>query len=587
MKKTVCLVILILVIVWFLPGYVSAADKTPPQLVSASVNKDKIKLTYNEGLSLTQKPEPSAYSVKVNGVVQAVPKSISMAARTVTITLAAAVKFNDSGLLSYQPSNKYVSDLAGNRAASFVDYALTNSTPDKEAPILKQATINENNLSLIYNENLNTGSCPAASKFSVKIGSAASINPTSVSISVQQVNLSLATAAKPKESVTLSYSVPVTNPIKDSAGNKAAALTNQAVTNLTQDLIAPELKQANVNGDQLNLLYSETLKGSSVPSGNDFVIMQDDTPQSSPVKVTISQQMVTLTLAQAVLHENAITITYTPGTSPIQDLYDNNAAALSGQAVINNTPDVNPPVIKSNQLIKDKLQLEYNEDLDPGSVPANTDYQIVINQKTPESPAAVSLEGKTITCTLAQAVNPGDKATLSYTPGSSPVKDKAGNPAAALLNLELTNNTIDDIPPEIISSTANRAIVILKYNEALNAGSIPITGDYTITVNGNTAANPKTISLSGSQVKITLTSPITYGDTVTLSYTPGSNPIKDQCGNPAAALVNLSLENNMINIKHDYIYDRSNRMIKLNSSQSKNYQYQYDNNGNLQKKANP
>ena len=585
MKKLWYMTLLILILAGLLPGLANAADKTPPQLVSATINKDKIKLKYNESLSLTKKPETSAYSVKINGVDQATPKTISIIARTVTIKLITPAKAPDTILLSYQPYNKYLSDLAGNKAADFIDYTVTNNTPDTEAPVLQEASINETQISLNYNESLNSGSIPAASTFSIKIGETSPINPATVAINGQQVNLSLAVAVKPKQNVSLSYKVPITKPIKDSAGNKAAAISNQPVNNQTLDLAPPELSQAIVNGENLNLTYSENLDSTSVPGGSDLVVKENGIPQPNAASIVINQQTINITLARAIKHEDTITIDYTPGTNPIKDEFGNPAPSLSDQAVINNTPDITPPSIVVTGLNKDKLQLEYNEELNPASIPATSDYQIKINKNNPEAPATVSIENKMITLTLSHVVNPGDKAYLNYTPGSNPIKDQAGNPAQSISNLAITNGTIDDIPPQLASATINRATLQLKYNEDLNPASIPASSDFIIKVNTSASTSPNQVSINASQVKLTLSTAINAGDTVKITYTPGSNPIKDRAGNPAAALTDQSVENTIVNLKHDYIYDRSNRMINLNSSQNKNYQYQYDNNGNLLKKA--
>ena len=45
------------------------------------------------------------------------------------------------------------------------------------------------------------------------------------------VTLTLASAVAPGETVKVAYAVPTTNPLQDAAGNPAATLTNQEVTN--------------------------------------------------------------------------------------------------------------------------------------------------------------------------------------------------------------------------------------------------------------------------------------------------------------------------------------------------------------------
>ena len=75
----------------------------------------------------------------------------------------------------------------------------------------------------------------------------------------------------------------------------------------------------------------------SVPSAGDFVV----TAAGSTVGVngvSVGGSAVTLTLATAVEAGQAVTLDYTPGANPTQDMAGNDAAALSGQHVTNNTP---------------------------------------------------------------------------------------------------------------------------------------------------------------------------------------------------------------------------------------------------------
>ena len=60
-------------------------------------------------------------------------------------------------------------------------------------------------------------------------------------------------------------------------------------------------------------------------------------------RVAVSGAAVTLTLAAAVTGGQTVTLDYTPGANPIRDAARNAAAALSGQAVTNNTPIPNNP----------------------------------------------------------------------------------------------------------------------------------------------------------------------------------------------------------------------------------------------------
>ncbi|MEX1171243.1 MAG: DNRLRE domain-containing protein [Chloroflexota bacterium] len=103
---------------------------------------------------------------------------------------------------------------------------------DTTPPSLTGATVDGSSLVLSYDETLDSGSVPAASAFNVQVsGGARSVS--SVGISGSAVTVTLGSPVVSTDTVTISYAVPASNPIQDVAGNDAAALTDQAVTNST------------------------------------------------------------------------------------------------------------------------------------------------------------------------------------------------------------------------------------------------------------------------------------------------------------------------------------------------------------------
>ena len=94
------------------------------------------------------------------------------------------------------------------------------------------ANVSPSLLTLTYDITLNNSVIPAASSFSVIVNSQArTVN--SVSISDKKVNLTLSSAVKSGETVTVSYTKPTTNPLQASTGKEAASISAQAVKNNT------------------------------------------------------------------------------------------------------------------------------------------------------------------------------------------------------------------------------------------------------------------------------------------------------------------------------------------------------------------
>lgn len=86
--------------------------------------------------------------------------------------------------------------------------------------------------------------------------------------------------------------------------------------------------------------------------------------------------------------------------------------------------------------------------------------------------------------------------------------------------------------------------LVLTYNEALDAASVPALGAFSIA--GTTlAALTGTPAVAGSAVTLTLSPAVASTETgITVSYTAGGSPIQDAAGNDAANLVAQAVTNN-------------------------------------------
>ena len=523
-----------------------ATDTTPPTLSTATVNGNTLVLTYNEALDTTSMPAGGDFMI--GGVTSVTVTTVAISGMMVTLTLSQAVTSGDTVTVTYTaPTTNQLQDVAGNDAADLTTRSVTNNTPatDTTPPTLSTATVNGSTLVLTYNEALDGGSVPAGGDF--MIGGVTSVSVNTVAISGMMVTLTLSQAVTSGDTVTVTYTAPTTNRLQDVAGNAAANLTTQPVTNNTPatDTTPPTLSTATVNGNTLVLTYNEALDGGSVPAGGDFMI--GGVTSVSVNTVAISGMMVTLTLSQAVTSGDTVTVTYTaPTTNRLQDVAGNAAANLTTQPVTNNTPaaDTTPPTLSTATVNGNTLVLTYNEALDGGSVPAGGDF--MIGGVTSVSVNTVAISGMMVTLTLSQAVTSGDTVTVTYTaPTTNRLQDVAGNDAADLTTRSVTNNTpaTDTTPPTLSTATVNGNTLVLTYNEALDGGSVPAGGDFMI--GGVTSVSVNTVAISGMMVTLTLSQAVTSGDTVTVGYTaPGTNPVQDVAGNDAADLTTRSVTNN-------------------------------------------
>ena len=222
----------------FLPMDPDAVDETAPGLRRAEVDGATLMLMYYEGLDEASTPAADAFTVTVAGAPRSLSSSdpVSVSGRTVTLTLASALTDGETVTLSYAvPSSNPLRDMAGNDAGALSEQAVRNRTaePNTSAPTLQAAAANSDYVMLTYNEVLDEASTPAADAFTVTVaGAARDLAPSDpVSVSGRTVTLTLASALTDGETVTVSYTVPSSNPLQDPAGNDAVALSEQAASN--------------------------------------------------------------------------------------------------------------------------------------------------------------------------------------------------------------------------------------------------------------------------------------------------------------------------------------------------------------------
>ena len=496
-------------------------DTAAPVLQTTAVNGAMLVLNYNEALDESSEPAPGAYSVSLGGAAGAAPRSVDVSGNTVTLTLATAAAHGQAVTVSYTaPATNPVQDTAGNDAANLSNRVVTNTTPDTTAPVLRTATVNGATLVLSYDEALDERSEPAPGAYSVSLGGAAGAAPRSVDVSGNTVTLTLATAAAHGQSVTVSYTAPSSNPVQDTAGNDAANLPNRVVTNTTPDTTAPVLQTATVNGATLVLSYDEALDGTSEPAPAAYSVSVGGAAGAAPRSVDVSGNTVTLTLATAAAHGQAVTVSYTaPSSNPVQDTAGNDAANLPNRVVTNTTPDTTAPVLQTATVNGATLVLSYDKALDGTSEPAPAAYSVSVGGAAGAAPRSVDVSGNTVTLTLTTAAAHGQSVTVSYTaPSSNPVQDTAGNDAANLPNRVVTNTTPDTAAPVLQTATVNGATLVLSYDKALDGTSEPAPGAYSVSVGGAAGAAPRSVNVSGNTVTLTLATAATHGQSVTVSY---------------------------------------------------------------------
>ena len=161
---------------------------------------------------------------------------------------------------------------------------------DTTVPGLDTATVDGSVLVLIYDEDLQIGSQPAASAYSVSINGGTGAAPSFAVVGTRRVTLSLATAASVGDTVTVSYTAPSTAPVQDLDGNDAAALTNQAVLNNSSGVFVSNTGQT-FTGNSFVVAHAQEFTTGSRTGGYELagvtIILQNVGSSAEP-QVTIA-----------------------------------------------------------------------------------------------------------------------------------------------------------------------------------------------------------------------------------------------------------------------------------------------------------
>ena len=311
------------------------------------------------------------------------------------------------------------------------------------------------------------------------------------------------------------------------------------------DGVKPQLAAtggAVVDGTTLTLTYDEPLDGSSTPASGDFTVSGGDNTRTV-TGVRVNGSGVELTLDVGAEHEEAgIQVSYTPGDNPIRDVPGNEAEALSREPVTNDTPDTTSPKVSSLAITSNPGGDQIYAAGDEIEVTVSFDETVVV-EGTPQLRLRVGTRNRTAgydsgtgtdALVFAYEVAVGDEdidgvnieaGRIALNGGT--IEDEAEN--NAVLDHEAVapqvGHKVDGVRPAFVSAAVDGSALTLTYREALDEGSRPAPGDFTVQVDGS-GRSVSGISVSDTVVTLMLNPEVEHGDTgIRVSYTPGTNPL--------------------------------------------------------------
>ena len=165
------------------------------------------------------------------------------------------------------------------------------------------------------------------------------------------------------------------------------------------------------------------------------------------------------------------------------------------------------------KVFTDQLTLTYDEPLDGNSVPDKERFEVSLAGGTAQEVSAVAVDGSTVTLTLATPAMFEQVVRLTYTvPGTNPLQDLFGNPARALTNHRVTNETMVLPVVSIAAVHAKAAPGLADAAFRLTASPAPAS-DLAVTLTigqaeAYLASTTQTVMIPKNQTTVTRTFPI-------------------------------------------------------------------------------
>jgi uncharacterized repeat protein (TIGR02059 family) len=418
---------------------------------------------------------------------------------------------------------------------------------DTAAPTFQNARINANDatkVNLVYNELLDTSSVPAGSAFTVTVaGSARTVS--SVAIVGNVVQLTLASGVTAGQAVTVRYTQPGSDQVKDLAGNLAPTIGSAlGATNSFggTEAVTPVINSVQLDNStgtsRLMVVYNELLDASNPPAIARFTVMNHSTVTATAISVTgvqVQGATVVLTLGSTLATGTPLLLTYTDpstgndATGVIQDLLGNDAATVT--AAYSGAQGLNGAGRGGNG---------WSQSGGGGGGAGGNGGDAT---GTGAGLAGVGGAGAVSTITGETYGGGGGGGTRQAT---SIAGGTGGGGAGGMeLYADVSNPTTDTGAPAMSNArinAGNASRINLIYNEQLDPYNLPSTLAYTVTVAGSAVA-VTSLQVVGNVLQLNLASSVTIGQTVTVSYTDATAwaTLQDLHGNDAPTFSNQAV----------------------------------------------
>ena len=539
-------------------------DGVKPTLASsdgAVVNGTTLTLAYGEPLDSSSVPATDDVTVTGGSETRTVTV-VRVSGNAVFLTLSSTVADEESRLrVNYEPRSNPIQDTAGNDADRLSNKSVTNETGDTKGPTVSNVAITSSagsdrtygvdetiEMTVTFNETVVITGTP---ELTLNVGGGnRTAEYRSVSNRAVKFAYRVVTGDNDEDGVSLEANrlSRSAGTIQDGAGNNAV-LDHEAVAASSihkVDAVAPVLAltdPAVVNGATLTLTYNEPLNTSSLPATSDFTV-EGGNETRTVTRIQVSGSEVRLTVNPAAEHgETGIRVSYEPRSNPIQDAIGNDADAFRDRSVENQTPDTTAPSIEGIEISSDpgtdetyavddmiSVTVRYSETVTVDTIRGTPTLDLLVGTRRKRASASVGPDWPAVVFVYTVEKGDEDEDGMSVPRGSialngGKILDLSDNPAARSYEAveAQAGHKVDASVPELEGVTVHGSQVALNYDEPLDESSVPSSSDFEVTVEGDVRTVVQ-VRVSGNSVILRLTSEVTAGEPVMVSYTPRIQP---------------------------------------------------------------
>lgn len=303
----------------------------------------------------------------------------------------------------------------------------------------------------------------------------------------------------------------------------------------------------NTTPSLLEMTYNLPLTN-SVPAASAFNVVVNSVARSVS-SVSVSGNKVLLTLSNPVVFGNVVTVAYTkPAVNPIKTTSGGEAASMEPQPVTNKVSSGIPVYLSSvvENLTPNLLEITFDLNLSESIIPPPTVFNVLVNSST-RTINNISISGNKVRLTLSTPVVYADAITIAYTkPASGGLQTSSGGEVATF-SVKIVTNNVGPVAPVFVSAVVENATptnIDLSYSLSL-ANIVPAVTAFILTVNSS-SRSISTVSIVSGKVRLTLPTPLSFGDIITISYVkPSINPLQTSSGGQAESISGKSVTNNI------------------------------------------